>query len=111
MSEAVVEGESDEQGRNNVLWVKIRACENMVANCVNQYLNTDYEARKSGDVVDLLDIFLFYYKQIGAKAKVAQLTVIRNCTLTAELPFLQENLSFLLTNVRASMQHVYEREK
>ena len=83
----------------------------MVANCVNQYLNTDYEARKSGDVVDLLDIFLFYYKQIGAKAKAAQLTVIRNCTLTAELPFLQENLSFLLSNVRASMQHVYEREK
>ena len=55
----------------------------MVANCINQYLNTDYEARKSGDVLDLLEIFLFYYRQIGAKTKVAQLTVIRNCALAS----------------------------
>lgn len=83
----------------------------MVANCVNQYLNTDYEARKSGDLLDLLDIFLFYYTHIGAQAKIAQLTVIRNCSLATDLPFLQENLAFLLNNVRNSMNHVYEREK
>jgi hypothetical protein len=83
----------------------------MVANCVYQYLNTDYEARKSGDLPDLLDIFLFYYRHIGAQARANQLTVVRNCALATELPFLHDNLAFLLANVRASMQKVYEREK
>ena len=51
----------------------------MLANCMNQYLNSDYEVRKSGDPSDLVDIFLFYYECINAKTKVAQLTVIKNC--------------------------------
>jgi hypothetical protein len=35
----------------------------MLANCINQYLNTDYEAKKTGDPLDLIDVFLFYYQQ------------------------------------------------
>lgn len=83
----------------------------MVANCVNQYLGTDYEARKSGDLLDLLDVFLFYYRRIGAQARASQLTVVRNCALAADFPLLHDHLAVLLTHVRASMQRVYEREK
>lgn len=38
-----------------------RASETMFTNCMNQYLNTDYEARKSGENNDLIDAFIFYY--------------------------------------------------
>ena len=53
----------------------------MLANCMNQYLNTDYEVRKTGEPDDLLEIFLFYYETINAKTKIAQLTVVKNCNL------------------------------
>lgn len=79
----------------------------MLANCINQYLNTDYEAHKSGDIIDLIDLFLFYYRQVAAHARVNQLTVVRNCSLATEFPFLQDNLTFLLNNIRTSMNRVY----
>lgn len=99
------------QRRGHVFAAQRSATESMVANCINQYLNTDYEARKTGDLNDLIDIFLFYYRHIHSQARVNQLTVIRNCGLTTDFPFLQENLTFFLNNVRTSMQTVYEREK
>jgi len=68
----------------------------MLANCINQYLNTEYEVKKSGEITDLLDIFLFYYTQINAKAKVAQMTVIKNCQLFTEINFIQENIGYFL---------------
>lgn len=40
------------------------ASESMLANCINQYLNADYEVRKTGDPNDLIDVFLFYYSQV-----------------------------------------------
>lgn len=61
----------------------------MLANCINQYLNTDYEVRSSGDCNDLIDIFQFYYQQIKAFVRINQLTVIRNCQLFSELNFMQ----------------------
>ena len=42
----------------------------MLANCMNQYLNSDYEVRKTGEPNDLVDIFMFYYECINAKARV-----------------------------------------
>lgn len=83
----------------------------MFANCMNQYLNSDYEARKSGDPIDLIDIFIFYYHQINASSKINQLIVIKNCGLMHEIHFMQENLTYFLENVRASMNFVYEKEK
>jgi hypothetical protein len=81
----------------------------MFANCMNQYLNTDYEAKKSGDPADLIDIFIFYYRHINALTKINQLQVIKNCSLIHELNFMQENITFFLENVRASMTFVYEK--
>lgn len=37
----------------------------MLANCINQYLNADYEVRKTGDPNDLIEVFLFYYSQVS----------------------------------------------
>jgi hypothetical protein len=68
----------------------------MLANCINQFLNTDYEAKKAGEITDLVEIFIFYYKQINAKAKAAQLTVIKNCQLFTETNFIQDNIAFFL---------------
>jgi len=48
---------------------------------MNQYLNSDYEIRKTGEHNDLIDIFLFYYQQINVKARFNQLRVIKNCKL------------------------------
>jgi hypothetical protein len=83
----------------------------MLANCINQYLNSDYEVKKSGEPTDLIDIFMFYYQQIKAKARLAQLTVIKNCQLFGDMNFLLENLAFFLGNLHASMNYVYESEK
>jgi hypothetical protein len=60
----------------------------MLANCMNQYLNTDYEANKTGDNNDIIDIFLFYYRHINATSKINQLTVIKNCSLFYETNFI-----------------------
>jgi len=68
----------------------------MLANCINQYLNTDYEAKKTGEITDLVDIFIFYYHQINARAKATQLTVVKNCQLYTEINFIQENIAFFL---------------
>jgi hypothetical protein len=71
------------QKRSHVLGEWFRACETMLANCMNQYLNTDYEARKSGDPNDLIDLFIFYYSAINAPRKLKQLQVVKNCSLLA----------------------------
>jgi hypothetical protein len=83
----------------------------MLANLMNQYLNEDYEVRKSGEPDDLLDLFLFYYAKVNAQAKVAQLTVIKHCRLFGDLPFMHEHLAFLLNNMQTSLNCVYEAEK
>ena len=88
--------QQSQQKRSHVLLVASRACENMLANCINQYLNTDYEAKKAGEITDLVDIFIFYYHHINARAKAAQLTVIKNCQLFTETNFIQENIAFFL---------------
>lgn len=80
----------------------------MFANCMNQYLNSEYEGKKSGDGNDLIDLFTYYYKQIGAHGRARQLTVIRNCGLFAEAGFLHEHLGYFLENTRASLNFVYE---
>ena len=81
----------------------------MLANCMNQYLNSDYEARKSGDTNDLIDLFIFYYSAINVPRKLKQLQVVKNCSLLTELNFLQDNLSYFLSNLQSSLNHVYER--
>jgi hypothetical protein len=81
----------------------------MLANCMNQYLNSDYEARKSGDTNDLIDLFIFYYSAINVPRKLKQLQVVKNCSLLTELNFLQDNLSYFLSNLQSSINHVYER--
>jgi hypothetical protein len=53
----------------------------MITNCINQYLNTEYVVKKSGDPNDLIDAFIYYYDKIKAKNKVNQMTVIKNCNL------------------------------
>lgn len=58
-----------------------RVCESMIANCVNQYLNTEYVIKKNGDPNDLINLFVFYYEKIKAHSKVKQMTVIKNCGL------------------------------
>ena len=83
----------------------------MLANCMNQYLNSDYEVRKTGEPNDLVDIFMFYYECINAKARVCQLTVIKNCGLVTDLNFLHENIMFMLGNMQSSLNYVYESEK
>ena len=81
----------------------------MLANRMNQYLNSDYEARKSGDTNDLIDLFIFYYSAINVPRKLKQLQVVKNCSLLTELNFLQDNLSYFLSNLQSSINHVYER--
>ena len=53
----------------------------MFVNCINQYLNTEYESRSSGELNDIVDAFIFYYQTINAHSKLNQLKVIRNCGL------------------------------
>jgi hypothetical protein len=53
----------------------------MIANCVNQYLNTEYLVLKNGDSNDLIDVFAYYFEKIKAHSKVKQMTVIKNCKL------------------------------
>lgn len=88
-----------------------RVCEAMITNCINQYLNTEYLVKKSGDPSDLIDAFTFYFEKIKAHGKVRQMNVIRNCGFIQELNFVGQNLSFLLHNMRTSMNCLYESEK
>ena len=53
----------------------------MITSCINQYLNTEYLVRKTGEPNDLIDVFIYYYEKIKAHAKVRQMTVIKNMNL------------------------------
>ena len=83
----------------------------MCVNCINQYLNTEYESRNAGEVNDIVDAFIFYYQKINAHSRLNQLKVIRNCGLFYESNFMYENLSFLISNMQESLNHVYEKKK
>lgn len=53
----------------------------MFANCMNQYLNTEYESKNSGEVKDIIEAFIFYYQNINAHTRLNQLKVVKNCGL------------------------------
>lgn len=83
----------------------------MFVNCMNQYLNTEYASKNNGDLNDLIDGFIFYYNAINAQSKINQLKVIKNCGLFYELHFLVENLTFFISNIQESLNHLYEKKK
>lgn len=83
----------------------------MITNCINQYINTEYVVRKNGDPNDLISAFAFYYEKIKANGKVKQMAVIKNCGILQEINFMGENLEFFISNLRTSMNCLYESEK
>lgn len=59
----------------------------------------------------MIDAFIFYYESINAQQRINQLKVIKNCSLFYETHFLYENLSFFISNIQESLNHVYEKKK
>ena len=83
----------------------------MFVNCINQYLNTEYESKNNGDLNEILDAFIFYFEKINCLSKVKQLNVVKNCGLFYEVNCFYENLAYFINNTQDSLNYVYEKQK